>query len=150
MAFLGTAQIDRYGNLNTTAVGDYRQPKVRLPGAGGAPEIALSSKEVVVIVRQTVKAFVERVDFVTTPGRKNLKAVITDLGILHRDAQSGELVLAFLHPGVSRKDVQIATGWDLRAVTDLTETAPPTPLELATLREIQSRREIAHRVKDAA
>lgn len=138
MAFLGTAQIDRLGNLNTTVIGNYSKPKVRLPGGGGAPEIASASKEVVVIVRQTKKAFVEKVDFVTTVGRTNLKAVITDLGVLKRDADSGELVLAALHPGVSAEDVRMSTGWDLKVASELTATPPPTPEELAALRAIQN------------
>jgi glutaconate CoA-transferase subunit B len=140
MAFLGTAQIDRFGNLNTTVIGNYAKPKIRLPGGGGAPEIASSSKEIVVIVRHSPKAFVEQVDFITTVGRgRNIKAVITDLGILRPDSQTGELMLVSRHPGVSIEDIRKATGWRLRVADSVPETPAPDRAELTTLRDFESR-----------
>lgn len=144
-AFLGTAQIDRFGNLNTTVIGDYRHPKVRLPGAGGAPEIASSAKEVSVIARQTSKSFVDSLDFTTTVGRRtSLAAVITDLGVLQPDPETEELVLVERHPGVSGDDIQDATGWPLKVAPDVRETMAPTAAELAALRDLQQRTEAAH------
>jgi glutaconate CoA-transferase subunit B len=140
MAFLGTAQIDRFGNLNTTVIGNYARPKIRLPGGGGAPEIASSSKEIVVVVRHSPKVFVEQVDFITTVGRgRNLKAVITDLGVLRPDPQTAELTLVSHHPGVSLDDIRRATGWPLNIGGPLNETTPPTAAELAILRDFESR-----------
>jgi glutaconate CoA-transferase subunit B len=144
MTFLGTAQIDRFGNLNTTVTGDYSRPKVRLPGAGGAPEVASSSKEVFVITKQTRRAFVEKLDFVTTVGGRNLKAVITDLGVLKPDAETGELVLVACHPRVSLEEVRAATAWPLRVAAALEESVPPTTSELAALRDLESRTRTAH------
>jgi glutaconate CoA-transferase subunit B len=130
--------------------GDYDSPKVRLPGAGGAPEIAASCGEVIVIVRQSTRAFVEKVDFVTSVGhgdgpgareRLGLRGrgptrVITDLGILQPDAETRELVLTHLHPGVSVEQAKEATGWELRVADDLQTTEPPTDDELSKLREL--------------
>ena len=129
VGFLGAAQIDRFANINTTVIGGaYDEPKVRLPGAGGAPEIAASCGEVIVIVRQSPRTFVERVDFVTSvgygagrgdrerlglPGRGPVK-VITDLGVLEPDPETCELTLTALHEGVSVEDARAATGWELR------------------------------------
>src|SRR3954470_11552657 len=128
VGFLGAAQIDRFGNINTTVIGgDYEHPKVRLPGAGGAPEIAASCGEVIVIVRQSKRSFVEEVDFITSVGhlrgpgeREKLglrgggpTKVITDLGILEPDPESCELVLTHVHPGVDAGQAREATGWDL-------------------------------------
>jgi len=153
VGFLGAAQIDRYGNINTTVIGgDYAQPKVRLPGAGGAPEIAASCGEVFVVVRQSIRSFVETVDFVTSLGhgrgggeraRLGLRGagptlVITDLGVLRAD-QRGELVLAAIHPGVTVEQVRAATGWPLRVADDLHTCAPPTAAELAALRALKDR-----------
>lgn len=149
VGFLGAAQIDRFANINTTVIGDYEHPKVRLPGAGGAPEIAASCREVIVIVRQTPRAFVERVDFVTSVGhgrgpgdRESLgllgrgpTKVITDLGILEPDARTRELVLTHVHPGVTAEQAQQATGWELRGA-DLTTTEAPSEDELRALREL--------------
>jgi glutaconate CoA-transferase, subunit B len=135
LGFLGAAQIDRFSNINTTVVGDYHQPQVRLPGAGGAPEIATSCRRVIVILRQSKRSFVERVDFLTSVGHP--EQVITDLGVLEPDSVSGELVLTALHPGVELRTAQQATGWPLRIADPLTETAPPTSVELAALRALQ-------------
>ncbi len=148
VGFLGAAQLDRYANINTTVVGDYDSPKVRLPGAGGAPEIAASCGEVIVIVRQSPRAFVETVDFVTSVGHgdgvgarerlglrgKGPTKVITDLGILEPDPETRELVLTHVHPGVSADQAREATGWDLRVADELKTTEPPTEEELKALR----------------
>jgi glutaconate CoA-transferase, subunit B len=149
IGFLGAAQIDRFANINTTVIGaDYDEPKVRLPGAGGAPEIAASCREVIVIVRQTRRTFVERVDFVTSvgfgdgPGRRQLlgltgkgpQKIITDLGTLEPDPVTCQLVLTGVYPGVGVPDVSERTGWDLRVAADLREIPPPSAAELTTLR----------------
>jgi len=144
-AFLGTAQIDRFGNLNTTVIGSYVNPKVRLPGAGGGPEIASAAKELFIIVRQTPRSFVKTLDFVTTVGRRRtLNAVITDLGILRPDRETQELTLVTRHPGVSLNDIKAATGWPVRIASDLEESPPPTPIELDTLRELHRRTKEMH------
>jgi glutaconate CoA-transferase subunit B len=158
VGFLGAAQIDRYGNINTTVIGDYASPKVRLPGAGGAPEIAGSAKEVFILLRQSRRAFMERVDFITSVGhyrggdsRQRLgmpgrgpTLVITDLAILQPDAESRELVVTSLHPGVTRRQAIDATGWPLRFAPEVGETAPPTAAELKTLRDLHARTRAAH------
>ena len=133
VGFLGAAQIDRHGNLNSTVIGDYETPKVRLPGGGGAPEIATSVKDVVVMLRQTPRACVERLDFKTSRGDR-VRVVVTDLGIL--EPRDGELTLVRVHPGVEARDVRAATGWDLQVAADLDVSLAPTPEELAALREL--------------
>jgi glutaconate CoA-transferase subunit B len=148
--FLGAAQIDRFASLNSTVIGDYRAPKVRLPGAGGAPEIAGFCRRTLVLLRQNPKAFVEKLDFVTTvgtrcggrsrhelglPGR-GPEAVITDLGILEPDPGTGELVLTTLHPGVAAEDAVAATAWPLRVAETLRRTEAPTARELEVLRAL--------------
>ncbi len=153
VGFLGAAQIDMFGNINTTVIGaDYAEPKVRLPGAGGAPEIAACCREVIVIVRQTRRTFVERVDFVTSVGfgdgpgsRQRLglagagpQKVITDLGVLEPDPQTCELVLTAAYPGVSVPGISEKTGWALRVAPDLRELPPPCPAELAVLRGLRA------------
>jgi glutaconate CoA-transferase, subunit B len=153
VGFLGAAQLDRYANINTTIIGDeYLRPRVRLPGAGGAPEIAASCREVVVVVRQSRRAFVERVDFVTSVGygkgpgdreRLGLRGrgpsmVITDLGVLEPDPVTCELTLTRRHPGVAVDQVRDATGWDLAVAAELCDTAPPTAEELSALRELEA------------
>ncbi|MFW5419523.1 CoA-transferase subunit beta [Nocardiopsis sp. CNT-189] len=156
--FLGAAQIDRYGNINTTVIGDYASPKVRLPGAGGAPEIAANCREVVVIVRQTRRAFVESVDFTTSVGhgagpgdreRLGLRGagptrVITDLGVLEPDPRTRELTLTSVHPGATVQQVREATGWDLAVSADLRTTPAPDPRELAVLRSLTGRTPPTH------
>lgn len=150
VGFLGAAQIDRYANINTTVIGDYTAPKVRLPGAGGAPEIAASCREVSVIMRHGRRAFVERVDFVTSVGhgsgpgdreRLGLRGagpvrVITDLGVLEPDPDTRELVLTAVHPGVEVDTVREATGWDLKVAEGLTVTPEPSDTELSVLRSL--------------
>jgi glutaconate CoA-transferase subunit B len=149
VGFLGAAQIDRFANINTTVIGaDYRDPAVRLPGAGGAPEIAASCREVIVVVRQSRRTFVERVDFVTSVGygrgpgdreRLGLRGrgpvrVITDLGVLEPDPATCALTLVAVHPGVTVEQVRENIGWDLAASPDLVTTSPPTESELGALR----------------
>jgi glutaconate CoA-transferase, subunit B len=151
VGFLGAAQIDRHANINTTMIGgDYDHPRVRLPGAGGAPEIAASCGEVVVIVRQSLRTFVERVEFVTSVGygdgpgdreRLGLRGrgpvkVITDLGVLEPDPSTCELTLTHVHPGVDPAGARAATAWPLRVAADLHVTPPPTAEELRALRSL--------------
>jgi glutaconate CoA-transferase subunit B len=153
VGFLGAAQIDRFANINTTVIGgDYATPKVRLPGAGGAPEIAAGCGEVIVIVRQSTRSFVEQVDFVTSVGhgrgpgdreRLGLRGrgpmrVITDLGVLEPDPDSRELVLTALHPGVTVEQAREATGWELEVADPPQVSAEPTDEELQALRELQA------------
>lgn len=137
IGFLGAAQIDRYGNLNSTVIGPYEAPKVRLPGGGGAPEIAASVRDVFVMLKHSQRTFVDRLDFVTSRG-DNVRVVVTDLGIL--EPRNGELTLTRLHPGVTVEQVRAATGWDLAVAPDLATTEPPTDAELATLRTLEPRR----------
>ena len=154
VGYLSAAQIDRFGNLNTTVIGpDYHDPKVRLPGAGGAPEIAAHCREVTVIMRHARRAFVPTVDFVTSVGlgpapdtRSRLGfrgagpiKVITDLGILKPDPQDNELTLVAIHPGVEVQDVQDRTQWPLRVAASLDVTDAPTSEELAALRDLKNR-----------
>src|SRR3954447_3525776 len=123
VAFLGAAQVDRASNLNSTVIGDYERPRTRLPGAGGAPEIATGCKKVVVIAPHSPRTFVERLDFVTTTGARTTH-VITDLGVLA--PRDGELTLTALHPHASIEQARGATGWELRVAGDLETTEPPT------------------------
>jgi glutaconate CoA-transferase subunit B len=143
VGFLGAAQIDRFGRLNSTVIGEYDRPRVRLPGAGGAPEIAAFAREVVVLLSQRSETFVAELDFVTSVGRP--ARVITDLGVLVPEAETGELTLSHVHPGVSADRVRAATGWPLRVAEDLAETAPVTAEELGALRELEARSALAHR-----
>ena len=150
VGFLGGAQIDRYGNINTTVVGDYAHPTVRLPGSGGAAEIAIHAKRTVVISRLDRRAFPEKVDFVTSPGhrikgrsRRELgmpgagpTKVVTDKAVLEVDPASGELVLTALYPGVETAQVAAGIGWPLRSRDRLSEVAPPSRRELDLLREV--------------
>jgi glutaconate CoA-transferase, subunit B len=138
VGFLGAAQIDRHGNLNSTVIGDYERPKVRLPGGGGAPEIAAMAKEVIVIIRQSQRTFVDRIHFRSSVPGSGAMVVITDLGVLRLDPEDRELVQTQLHPGVSLDQVRSETGWDLRVADDLTETDPPSDEELRVLRDLRS------------
>ena len=137
LGFLGAAQLDRHGNINTTVIGDdYSRPKIRLPGSGGACEIAQNAGEVMVLMRQSRRSFVDRIDFRTSSGQR-LSRVITDLGVYTMTGALADrrLVLTAVHPGVTVADVRAATGWDLEVAADLTTTDPPTAEELRLLRE---------------
>ncbi|WP_208858469.1 CoA-transferase subunit beta [Vreelandella nigrificans] len=158
VGFLGTAQIDRFANLNTTLIGDYKAPKVRLPGGGGAPEIATNAGEVFITLKHSKRAFVKDVDFITTlgfgrdgKGRDNVPnigkgptRVITDLCVMKPDPETKELVVVSLHPGVSREDVIEATGWEVRFAEQLESTPEPSANELEILRELKARTERVH------
>ena len=150
VGFLGGAQIDRYGNINTTVVGDYRHPKVRLPGSGGAAEIAIHARRTVVVSRLDRRAFPEAVDFITSPGhrfkgstRRKLgmpgagpTRIVTDKAILDADSATGELVLSALYPGVEVAEVAAGVGWQLRCGSRLSKVDPPSERELYLLREV--------------
>jgi glutaconate CoA-transferase subunit B len=158
LGFLGAAQIDRFANINTTVIGDYNKPSTRLPGAGGAPEIAASSKEVLITLRHNQRAFVNKLDFVTSGGHmeggdsrdrmrlpgKGPTAVITDLGILTPDPVTRELTLTSLHPGVTAEKVVASTGWPLKVAPEIHTTEPPTETELTVLRDLYERTARAH------
>ncbi len=149
VAFLGGAQIDRYGNLNTTVIGDYAKPKVRLPGSGGACEIAIHARQILVIMRQAKRSFVGELDFRTSPGHSGdpehdrargwwgsgPTSVVTDLGTYGFDETTGEMTLLTMHPGVTLEQVRESMGWDPRVSEDLGETPPPTEVELRLIRE---------------
>ncbi len=141
VGFLGAAQIDKFGNINTTIIGGtYGNPRVRLPGAGGAPEIAVGAKQVCIMLKQSKSTFVEKLDFVTTCNRHTMAVtVITDLAVLRPDAASGELRLSALNPGVTVEQVKAATGWDLKVNCEMADTAAPTSAELDALRELYAR-----------
>ncbi|SDI32086.1 CoA-transferase subunit beta [Pseudomonas abietaniphila] len=158
VGFLGAAQVDRFGNINTTVVGDYHNPKVRLPGAGGAPEIAGSAKEVLIILKQSSRAFVNKLDFMTSVGhgeggdsRKRLGlpgagpvGIITDLCIMEPEAGTHEFVVTTLHPGVTREQVIAATGWELRFAENVVVSEEPSEYELSALRDLEARTAAAH------
>ena len=135
VGFLGAAQIDRHGNLNSTVIGDYDAPSVRLPGAGGAPEIATGARDVFVMLNQSRRTFVERLAFTTSIGDR-VRVVVTDLGVL--EPREGELTLVAVHPGVPVEQVREATGWELRVAEKVAETAPPTAVELEALSALQA------------
>jgi glutaconate CoA-transferase subunit B len=144
VGFLGASQIDRYGNINTTVIGGYDAPKVRLPGSGGACEIAINAKKVFVIMPQSRRSFVERIDFKTSPGHLagsrpagwgvGPAVVVTQLG-LYRFDETGEIVLASLHPGLTADEARDNTAWDLKIAPDVRETPSPTEEELRLIRE---------------
>lgn len=158
VGFLGAAQVDKFGNINTTVIGDYHQPKVRLPGAGGAPEIAGSAKKVLIILKQGHRTFVEKLAFITSVGhgeggdhRKRLGlpgagpvAIITDLCIMEPEAGSNEFIVTSMHPGVTREQVIENTGWQIRFADVVTTTEAPRAEELAALRDLEVRTAVAH------
>ncbi len=162
VGFLGAAQIDKFANINSTVIGDYDNPKTRLPGAGGAPAIAANCGEVLITLRHNKRAFVEKLDFQTSGGNmeggdsrarmrfpgKGPTAVITDLGILTPDPITKELTLTSVHPGVTVDSVVAATGWRLRVADQVNTNPSPTELELATLRDLQARTAKAHAGQD--
>jgi glutaconate CoA-transferase subunit B len=152
VGFLGAAQIDRFGNINTTVIGDYDEPTTRLPGSGGACEIAINARQVFVIMRQSRRSFVESIDFRTSPGNlggaenaarirreqgwlgRGPSVVVTDLGIYHFD-DDGEMRLDSLHPAATLSEAQATIGWELRVAPTLETTPPPTADELHLIRE---------------
>jgi len=156
--FLGGAQIDKFANLNTTVVGPYEKPEVRLPGGGGAPEIATSCGQIFITMAHKRRAFVEKIDFFTSLGHgkggddrasygvttKGPTKVLTDLCVLEPDPKSKELTVVLLHPGVTREQVVEATGWKIKFADRVAETPPPTEIELKTLRELHARTKAAH------
>jgi len=158
LGFLGAAQIDKYANINSTVIGDYNKPKVRLPGSGGAQEIAGFCGEVLITLRQNNRAFVKKLDFLTSGGYfeggdsrqklglpgKGPTNVITDLGILTPDPETKELTLTSLHPGITVEQVVAATGWPLKVAPKLDTTAAPTAAELSVLRDLNERTARAH------
>ncbi|MEH6484722.1 MULTISPECIES: CoA-transferase subunit beta [Pseudomonas] len=158
VGFLGAAQVDKYGNINTTVIGDYHQPKVRLPGAGGAPEIAGSAKKVLIILKQGHRTFVDKLAFITSVGhgeggdsRKLLGlpgagpvAIITDLCIMEPEEGTNEFIVTSLHPGITREQVIEATGWQIRFAAVVAETDAPTSVELEALRALEARTAAAH------
>lgn len=149
VGFLQGAQIDRFGNLNTTVIGDYASPKVRLPGSGGACEIAMNAARIYIIMRQGKRSFVDELHFQTSPGHNadreverarrwpgaGPQVVITDLGEYRFDEDTGEMTLVSLHPGVSLEDVRDSTGWEMRIADDVRQTPAPTAEELRLIRE---------------
>jgi glutaconate CoA-transferase subunit B len=155
VGFLGAAQIDRYGNLNSTVIGNYRRPRVRLPGAGGAPEIATFAREVLIIMKQSARSFVERLDFRTScgylegggarqcPGR-GPRALITDFGVLRPHPETDELQLSAVYPGVTVDAVRDATGWPLQTAAHVEVLPPPEPADLVCLRDLHARTRAAH------
>src|ERR1700760_1693550 len=158
VGFLGGAQIDRFANLNTTVVGPYDKPKVRLPGGGGAPEIANSCGQILIIMAQGKRGFVDKLDFVTSLGHgeggdhrarlgvstKGPTRLITDLCVFAPDPETKEMTVVSIHPGVRRDDIDGNTGWKVKYASDVAETAAPGPDELAALREIHARTRRAH------
>lgn len=132
VGFLGGAQVDKLGSINTTAVGPYRAPKVRLPGSGGACEISIHARRVIIVAKLDKRAFPEKVDFITSPGKRVAK-IITNMGVLEPDA-SGEMVLAALYPGVAFEQVQENVGWKLKRKNELLPVAPPHARDIELLR----------------
>jgi glutaconate CoA-transferase subunit B len=158
VGFLGGAQIDKFANLNTTVVGPYAKPKVRLPGGGGAPEIATSCGEIFIIMSQSKRSFVQKLDFVTSLGHgeggdhrarlgvktKGPTKLVTDLCVFQPDAATREMTIVSIHPGVTRDQIADSTGWPVRFASSVAETPPPTAQELDTLRALHARTARAH------
>ena len=158
VGFLGGAQVDRFGNLNSTVIGDYRRPKVRLPGSGGATEIATGCGRIYVMMRQNPRAFVAKLDFMTTLGhgptgreRRQMgiptegpALIVTDLCTMKPDPETKEFEVASLHPGITREQARDSTGWELRFAAHVSETPPPDPQELERLRDLNARTARAH------
>jgi glutaconate CoA-transferase, subunit B len=158
VGFLGGAQIDRFANLNTTVVGPYDKPKVRLPGGGGAPEIAISCGEIFIIMNQSMRSFVEKLEFITSLGHgtggkhreqlgvktKGPTKLVTDLAVFEPDPETKEMTIVSIHPGVKRVQIGENTGWPARYSSRVGETPPPTVEELEVLRELNARTARAH------
>lgn len=159
VGFLGGAQIDRYANLNTTVIGDYDKPSVRLPGGGGAPEIATNCQRIFITMSLSRRGFVDQLPFITSLGhgeggnhRQELGVktegptkVITDMCVMEPDPETRELTVTALHPGVSKEEVVEACGWEIKFAAELEETPPATAEELRVLRELQARTDAKHR-----
>ncbi|NMM45481.1 CoA-transferase subunit beta [Rhodospirillaceae bacterium KN72] len=163
IGFLGAAQLDKFGNINTTIVGDYDSPKVRLPGGGGAPEIAVSCGEIFITLKQTPRGMVDKIDFVTSFGfgkggdereRMGIKTkgpsrLMTDLAIWEPDPVTKEFTVTSLHPGVTRAQMAETVGWEIKYADSVAETPPPTEEELTVLRDLKARTAAAHGGKTA-
>lgn len=161
VGFLGGAQLDRFGNINTTVVGDYDKPKVRLPGGGGAPEIAISCGEIFITMKQSLRGFVEKLDFITSLGHgkggndraahgvttKGPTRLITDLAVWEPDPDTKEFTVTSLHPGVSRDEIRETVGWKAKFAEVVGETPAPEALELEVLRDLHARTKAAHEGK---
>ena len=158
IGFLGGAQIDRFGNINSSVIGNYERPKVRLPGGGGAPEIASLCGQTYVVMRQTKRTFVERVDFITSFGygtggdhrqrlgirTKGPTLIVTDLCLMRPDLQTKEFVVVSIHEGITQEEIEKNTGWPIRFAPSLEQTMPPNETELAVLRNLHTRTELVH------
>ena len=158
VGFLGAAQLDKFGNINTTVVGDYHKPKVRLPGGGGAPEIATSCGEIFIVMKQSKRSFVDKVDFITSLGHgktgkereqlgvktKGPSRLITDLCVMETDPLTKEFIVTSIHSGVTRAQIQDNTGWTVRYAEQVTETQAPNEPELSALRALNERTARAH------
>jgi len=158
VGFLGGAQVDRFGNLNSTVIGDYARPKVRLPGSGGATEIATQCGQIFIVMKQGRRSFVRELDFLTSLGHgrtgrerrelgirtKGPTLLVTDLCIIRPDAETNEMVVTSRHPGVAREEIAENTGWDVRFAGTVEETAPPSADELEVLRDLHARTARAH------
>lgn len=158
IGFLGAAQLDRFGNINTTVIGDYDNPKTRLPGGGGAPEIASSCGEIYITMKQSLRGMVEKIDFFTSFGHgdggnareklgittKGPTLLVTDLAVWKPDPETKEFTVVSLHPGVTREQVQETCGWTVKYADQLETTPAPTPDELKTLRDLKARTKAAH------
>lgn len=163
IGFLGAAQIDKFGNINTTVVGDYDKPKVRLPGGGGAPEIAASCGKILITLKQAKRGFVEKIDFVTSLGHglngegreafglrtEGPTQLFTDLAIWEPDPETKEFTVISIHPGVTRQEIEDTVGWSVRFAADLAETPAPTDAELSVLRDLKARTDAAHKAEMA-
>jgi glutaconate CoA-transferase, subunit B len=158
VGFLGGAQVDRFGNLNTTVVGDYSRPKVRLPGSGGATEIATGCDRIFIVMPQNPRAFVEKLDFLTSLGHgptgreraalglhtQGPTLLVTDLCTMRPDPLTNEFEVVTVHPGITRDRIVESTGWPMRFKPEARETPPPTPHELQVLRDLHERTRRAH------
>ncbi|UIJ70974.1 CoA-transferase subunit beta [Aurantimonas sp. HBX-1] len=159
VGFLGAAQLDPFGNINTTVIGDYAHPKTRLPGGGGAPEIASSCGEVFITMKQSKRGMVKEIDFFTSFGHgkggtdrqdlgittKGPTLLVTDLAVWRPHPQTKAFEVASIHPGATREAIEVSCGWDVVYAEGVEETAPPTALELTTLRDLNARTAAAHR-----
>jgi glutaconate CoA-transferase subunit B len=158
VGFLSGAQVDRFGNLNSTVIGNYHSPKVRLPGSGGATEIATGCGQVFIVMRHGARSFVKQLDFLTSLGHgrtgrerrdlgirtKGPTLLVTDLCVMRPEAESCEMVVTSLHPGITREQVTRTTGWDVRFADRVDETGPPSDEELTVLRDLHARTARAH------